>query len=177
MTWTNQDDAILLGLYTKHGLTYAQLAEKFNSTEDEIKARLQHLAEAGAPKPKPVKPDVTAGDTPEETAELKERVRQMDSLQLVLLDFCKSYEMMGEQLGFFSNFISRSATLEQLMIEAMNIEAFRKTLVHPKADKATKSLVEPLSFLLEKLHERYIFVPRPVLAPATPPEDKPATPQ
>ncbi len=170
MIWTKNDDSILLGMHRK-SFTTPQLAARFGATEQEVLARLLHLeqessvdgrvAADGVP-PKTAAPEEAASEIPEE--------QPMDALQMVFLDFCRSYELLGEQLKFFGEFVSRSQSAEQILIEATSIEQFRSTCLGKvlPANLFLGKVLPANLFLAQKLHERYILIPRPAIVPREP---------
>lgn len=153
--WTRQEDAKLAS-FVSQGMDYPAMAEYFGVTAEEVSKRhdelLSHtVADAGV---------ATQADADSADTAITPPAQEYDPLQLMFLDFCKTYELMGEQLKIMGEIIGRSMSAEQTLIEATDIEAFRGTVV---GDKLPAHL-----YAAQKLHERFILLPRPVMVPRDP---------
>lgn len=156
--WTPDDDEFLLTRW-KGPIPKTTICSRLGFSEAECAERYKALKEAQ----KQATPPAAAESSAQEQAPDNEE-RPMDPLQLVLLDFCKNYNLLGQSLEIFSTFISQSVTYDQLMHEAEIIEKFRQQCVEPPAAHR---------FLATQLHARYILVPRPLVKPQDEPTPQP----
>lgn len=157
--WTAIEDEFLLR-FSKTPVPPKVVANRMNASIADTTARLEYLVAKQRYDNPLANPDdkspVTAG--------------KMDALQLVLVHFCQAYEDLGKQLEFFSTFISQDLTQAQTLAVANEIEEERRTLVD------APYMQQPALYMAEKLHERFIFVPRPLLVPEPEPAANTTTP-
>lgn len=143
--WSANEDEALSDM-TKRGRPLAAMAERFNTTQEEVIERLKFLKDnpPGTASPKSV--DITP----------KEEVKQSQGESMDAIDL-----LTNQAATAYNNLVSvlqMKAPREQVLGGAAQAEAFWRQL---KGDKMPLHL-----FIAQVLHENYIMVPRPQILPA-----------